>query len=128
MRPLLLRPPFLDSGAIRVFSGSSLVMSLKSDTDMNRRPADVGLYRLTATGLHPRSECFDGLARRHGDDGLLPAAARPGGHAAALRLRGHLADVDVEHRDVEDLLDGLADLGLVCLWVHAERVLAALGD
>src|SRR5436853_5922331 len=53
MRPLLLRPPFFESGASRVFSGSSLVMSLKSDTDMNRRPADVGLYRLTATGYTP---------------------------------------------------------------------------
>ena len=44
MRPLLLRPPFFDIGASSVFSGSLLVISLKSDTDMKRRPGDVGLY------------------------------------------------------------------------------------
>ncbi len=49
MRPLLLRPPFFDSGASNVFSGSSLVISAKSDTVMKRRPGDVGLYRRTAT-------------------------------------------------------------------------------
>ena len=48
MRPLLLRPPFFESGASSVFSGSVLVISLKSDTDMKRRPAEVGLYLRTA--------------------------------------------------------------------------------
>ena len=49
MRPLLLRPALRGSGASSVFSGSVLVISEKSDTDMKRRPGEVGLYLRTAT-------------------------------------------------------------------------------
>src|SRR5450759_544398 len=44
MRPLLLRPPVLCSGESSDFSGVDVVTSAKSETDMNRRPGDVGLY------------------------------------------------------------------------------------
>ena len=47
--------------------------------------------------------------------------------AAALRLRLHLEDVHARDLHLEELLDRLADLGLVGVLVHAERVLAVGG-
>ena len=45
IRPFVLRPPFYESGASKLFSGSVFVISSKVETDMKRRPALVGLYR-----------------------------------------------------------------------------------
>src|SRR5690242_14940386 len=95
---------------------------------MKRRPAEVGLNFRTAMRLHPRSEGFDGLTRRHRHDGLLPARAGAASHPAALGLGGHLRDVDGDHVDLEDALHRLADLRLVGVGMHLERVLAALSD
>src|SRR4029079_7831708 len=85
-------------------------------------------------GVGERASLFEGLQsgedrdlvlRPHLHDGLLPRARAPGGPAAALGLGLDRDGADVEHLDVgEELLDGLADLGLVRLLVHAERVLA----
>ena len=47
MRPLLLRPALLDSGASSDFSGVDVVISAKSETVWKRRPGLVGLYCLT---------------------------------------------------------------------------------
>src|SRR6266568_498312 len=47
MRPLLLRPAVFFSGSVRARSGDFLVISSKVDTDIPRRPGDVGLYVLT---------------------------------------------------------------------------------
>ena len=47
MRPYLLRPPLFFSGSSRLFSGSVFVISSKVETDMNRRPGEVGLYLRT---------------------------------------------------------------------------------
>src|SRR5919206_3204522 len=47
MRPLLLRPAFFLSGSVSDRSGRVLVISSKVDTDMPRRPGEVGLYVLT---------------------------------------------------------------------------------
>src|SRR3954471_9590715 len=70
----------------------------------------------------------DRVARAHLDDGLLPRARAAGGEPAALGLGldGHGAHLD--DADVEQLLDGLADLRLVRLGVHAERVLVGGGE
>src|SRR3954451_11424394 len=63
------------------------------------------------------------------DDGLLPGAGAARGVAPALGLGLHARGADLEHLDVgEELLDGLPDLRLVRLLVHAERVLAELGE
>src|SRR5690349_6095708 len=70
----------------------------------------------------------DGLARRHLHDGLLPGPCATGGVAAALGLGGHGRGADLEHVDVEQALDGLLDLRLVRVGVHAERVLAGRGQ
>jgi hypothetical protein len=43
MRPLLLRPADFLSGSVSAFSGLVLVISSKVDTDMPRRPGEVGL-------------------------------------------------------------------------------------
>ena len=43
IRPFTLRPPFFESGASRLFSGSDFVTSSNVETDMKRRPALVGL-------------------------------------------------------------------------------------
>src|SRR5882672_7597351 len=61
------------------------------------------------------------------DDRLLPARANALERAAPLRLRLHRHDVHVQDTDVEELLDGLADLRLVRVLMHLERVLA-VGD
>ncbi len=42
IRPVLLRPPFFDTGSSRLFSGSCFVTSAKSDTVRNRLPGLVG--------------------------------------------------------------------------------------
>src|SRR5216683_8287997 len=52
IRPLLLRPAVLRSGSVRARSGLVLVISSKVDTDMPRRPGDVGLYVLTGIVLY----------------------------------------------------------------------------
>src|SRR6476659_1275586 len=128
MRPCTFRPAFFDRGASSVFSGSDFVISWKSDTVMKRRPAEVGLNFLTAMASDSRSEGFDGLAGRHCHDCLLPARAAAAGHPAALGLRRHLGDVHGDDVDLEDALHRLADLRLVGVGVHLERVLVALAD
>src|SRR3954447_17090025 len=66
----------------------------------------------------------DRLALAHLHDGLLPLARAPRGVAAALGLGRHRGGANVDHADVEELLDRLLDLRLVRVRVHAERVLA----
>src|SRR6187200_1639152 len=61
------------------------------------------------------------------DDRLLPARPAALGEPTALRLRLDLHDVDRCDLDLEELLDGLANLRLVRVLVHLERVLA-VGD
>src|SRR5688572_25943065 len=73
-------------------------------------------------------EDLDAVAVAQLDDGLLPAGLSPLGPAAALRLRPHLEDVDADHLDVEELLDGLADLRLVRPRVDLEGVLVVLDE
>src|SRR3954454_24112563 len=77
----------------------------------------------------------DGLAGTHLDHGLLPRPGAAGGDAATLGLGGDLGGADLDDVNVEQCLDGLLDLRLVRLVVHAERVLvggrqdvALLGD
>src|SRR5207253_7411283 len=72
-------------------------------------------------------EDLDGVALADLDDRLLPARLRAADRAATLRLRADVRDVHVLDADVEELLDGLADLGLVRVLVHLEGVLA-VGD
>src|SRR5215203_5489072 len=64
----------------------------------------------------------DRLARSHLHDRLLPGPRAAGGVAAALGLGLHAERADLDHVDVEELLDGLLDLGLVRVGVDAERV------
>src|ERR671935_1078188 len=71
-------------------------------------------------------EDLDRFALAQLDDRLLPAGLAAANHPAPLRLRLHLEDVDRLDVDVEELLDRLADLRLVRVRVHAERVLALL--
>src|SRR3954462_3821760 len=67
----------------------------------------------------------DLVVRPHLHDRLLPRPGAAGGPAAALGLGLHRHGAHVEHLDLgEELLDGLADLGLVRLGMDAERVLA----
>src|SRR5438309_11799438 len=57
MRPFAFRPPLFLSAPVRLFSGSVFVISSKEETDMKRRPGDVGLYLRMATlkdlSVHP---------------------------------------------------------------------------
>src|SRR5437763_1762486 len=137
LRPLTLRPPDFFSPSVSDFSGSDRVSSEKSGYMTNRRPGEVGLGlrigireaprrdRWRKPGLfagnRPRSslgplesaEDRDRLARTDLHDRLLPAARLPRGVAAALGLCLHPRRADFDHADVEQLLDRLADLGLV---------------
>src|SRR3954447_21934001 len=92
----------------------------------NRHGLEVGLEAL---------EDRNGLAGGHLHDGLLPGPGAARGDAAALGLGGDLGRAHLDDVDVEQRLDGLLDLRLVRLVVHAERVLvggrehvALLGD
>src|SRR5262249_38605340 len=71
-------------------------------------------------------EDFDFLRRVDLHDRLLPALPRPLVEAAPLWLGLDLGDVDREHADLEQLLDGLSDLRLVRVGVNLERVLLLL--
>src|SRR5690242_17217233 len=52
-RPWLLRPACFCNGSTRLFSGLLRVISSKVETDIPRRPGDVGLYFLTGTSVAP---------------------------------------------------------------------------
>src|SRR6188472_4609188 len=69
-------------------------------------------------------EDLDRLALAQLHDRLLPAGLRAAAVVALLGLGLDLDDVDALDVDLEQLLDGLADLRLVCVRVHLERVLA----
>src|SRR5919108_5109896 len=141
LRPWVLRPPDFFRPSVSDLSGSSLVSSAKSGKVAKRRPGLVGLGLRTAirsslpgAGVGERAallqrlqsgEDRDLVLGSHLHDRLLPAARAPGGPAAPLGLGLDRDRADVEHLDVgEQLLDGLADLRLVRLLVHAEGVLA----
>src|SRR5512132_1900188 len=78
-----------------------------------------------ALNLSPLED-LDRVALGELDDRLLPAGARALAVVPHLRLRRDLDHVHRDHLDAEELLDGLPDLCLVRVLVHAERVLAVL--
>src|SRR5829696_8043497 len=71
-------------------------------------------------------EDLDRLALAELDDRLLPAGLAAADHPAPLRLRPDLDDVDGLHLHVEELLNGLPDLRLVGVRMHAKGVLPVL--
>src|SRR4051812_39954355 len=86
----------------------------------------IGVGRRGRIALQIRLEALedrDGLAGTHLDHGLLPGPGAAGGDAAALGLGRDLGGADLDDVHVEQRLDGLLDLRLVRLVVHAERVL-----
>src|SRR5688572_17660820 len=92
MRPVLLRPALPFIGAMSERSGSERVISAKSETVMNRMPADVGLKVLTPMGDSLRRRRLVEVDRRTGrerDVRLLPVAELSGVLAEALRLAAH---------------------------------------
>ena len=95
MRPLLLRPAVFLSGSVSARSGLVLVISSKVDTDMPRRPAEVGLYVLDWHGalLDPFEE-VEPLAGPQRDDGFFPGPGHAHRAAAAAHFAGHVQDVD----------------------------------
>src|SRR5699024_9892028 len=116
MRPLLLRPPDLDSGRTSDSSGVDRGPSTKSAPPEPRRPGVVGLLlriarwvslRLSsaprtsaASGDRP-SEDVDGSVGQ-GDDGALGVVALAGPEARAARLALTVDRVDRLDLDVED--------------------------
>src|SRR3954447_7627114 len=128
LRPLALRPPDFLRPSTSVRSGLVFVISAKSGYETKRRPGDVGLGLRMGIGLRlleavEALEDRDGLTRRHLDDRLLPGPRAARGLAAALGLGLHRHRADLDDVDVEERLDGLADLRLVGVRVDPERVL-----
>src|SRR4051794_13786840 len=134
MRPWLLRPPFLGSGRSSDFSGVVRVISTKSATDEPRRPGVVGLYlripmcsqssiSRKSRSADRASEDVDALALAEADDRALGRRTAADAHTGAARLALAVHGVHRGDLDVEDLLDGDLDLGLVRVGVHQERVL-----
>src|SRR5262249_52316546 len=70
----------------------------------------------------------DRVARAYLHDGLLPRPGAPRGEAAALGLGLDRRGADLDDLDVEERLHRLADLRLVRVRVHAERVLVVRGE
>src|ERR687889_2017894 len=137
MRPELFRPPVLDSGRTRDFSGCERVISTKSATLAPRRPGVVGLYLripmecvldlLSSVSADRTAEDVD-RALAEGDDRSLRVLALAQAETRATRLalavdRVHRVDLDAEH-----LLDRDLDLGLVRARVDDEGVLALVEE
>src|SRR3954452_17840774 len=118
LRPWALRPPDLVRPSTSPFSGSLRVTSAKSGYVEKRRPGLVGLglrigmLRLLLEALQALED-RDLVARAHLDDRLLPGPRAAGGQPAALGLGPHRRGADLDHLDVEQRLDSLADLRLV---------------
>src|SRR5438552_3910626 len=103
--------------------GLRRVISEKSATDWNRRPALVGL-RLRRGTASASLEELDAVVACEGDDRALGVGTGSEGERATVALALALAveRVHLAHADVEDRLDRLADLGLVDVGGHEERV------
>jgi len=90
---------------------------------MWRRPGDVGLICERALDLRSLED-LDRLAGAKLHDGLLPAGRVPRNAPRRFALL-NLNHVDALHVDLEELLDGLADLRLVRRPDAPERVAPA---
>src|SRR5205814_7933420 len=125
MWPLLLRPPVRRNGSSSDFSGSVFVTSAKSETERNRVPGVIGRNcRMPISAL----EHGDRVAFFERDDRLVPgrAPAGPaGGKPTGATPGAHDEGAHVGHGDLEQRLDGRADLRLGRGRVHAESVLFA---
>src|ERR1700742_2246093 len=131
LRPLELRPPGFVSPSTSGFSGCERVISAKSGYETNRRPGEVGFGLRIGIWLLPgleRLEDRDRVALAHLHDGLLPRPRASGVDAAALGLGLDRRGPHRDHLDVEHRLDGLTDLRLMRVIVHAEGVLAGIGQ
>src|SRR5687768_18286745 len=128
MWPWLLRPPLEDLGSISERSGSVAVISALSCTVRNRELGVTGLNFLTPMGplglqvlVH-----FDRITLGEGDDCLLPVRTATREAAHRVDLPHPVLGADVQHLDLEELLDRVGDLSLVRAWVHGEHELVRL--
>src|SRR3954451_1614000 len=111
----------LDEGALRL-----RLRDLREVGVRDEAPAGAGGLGLAdghGLAVLEALEDRDGLTRGDLDDRLLPGPRAPGRVAAALGLGLHRHRADLDDLDFEELLDRLADLGLVRVRVDAERVL-----
>src|SRR3954454_13745230 len=78
MRPLLLRAPFFVPGSSRLFSGLVFVISSNVETDMKRRPGDVGLYlRIGISGYLSCRSCAGAAKTKQRKDAGSVRGRRP---------------------------------------------------
>ena len=85
IRPATFRPPLDFFEERRPFSGSALVISTKSATVRNRRPAEVGFLLLIAIS---NSEKVDRVTLSQSDEGALGPGSAPQGATGPLPLAG----------------------------------------
>src|SRR5258707_7985442 len=130
MRPWLLRPAFEIFFSTSERSGFERVISSKVETDIPRRPGDVGRYmRIGIAGVLPglSLQVFDDLAIGECDDGLLPRTRLFREHALAgaqrVRLTRHAQGVHLDHLLArKHRLDRCLDLVLIRFQRHLEGV------
>src|SRR5512143_2561432 len=129
MRPCALRPPERLRGSSSERSGVALVMSVKSATDMPRRPAEVGLYWRVGMAFLRVVEEVDALTLDEGHVGLLPVRPAAGMATDAAHLAEQVEGADLLDLDLEQRLDGVPDLILVGIAANAEdELIAELAD
>src|SRR5512140_219695 len=120
MRPCALRPPLFLMGASRLFSGSARVISSRSVIARKRRPGVTGLNFLI--GMSDPLVDVDPLALDELHDGLLVAGAPTEAAPDATPLAAVVQRVHRGDLHAEETLHRVADLDLVRILRHDERV------
>src|SRR5438105_99983 len=131
MRPLLLRPAVFLSGSVSAFSGFVLVISSKVDTDMPRRPGEVGLYVFTGMLDSNSFEEVEPLARLERYHGLLPRPRHADRSTTPSLFASHVHDVDGNDLNFlvgKCLFNGRFDLDLVGVGRDFEDVFALVAE
>src|SRR5215471_10814629 len=127
MRPCELRPPFFVTGSSRLFSGVDFVISSNVETDMKRRPAEVGLYlRIGISGYLWCGSCAGSAKTKQRKDAGSARGRRPRARLRTRRCAGLQPQTACDVRGRWPLkLSPLEDLDLVAgLEVH-DRLLPA---
>src|ERR1041385_6925349 len=123
-RPRLLRPPLFFFDSRRVLSGRHFVISSKAGSDLKRSVGVSGRNSFSAITFP--SDKIDLLAFFQGHDCFLPSRPSSQRSPHASLLAGVITSVHVYYFLLEQPLNRVLDLNLVCIRTDAEDVLILL--